>query len=417
LAYGETSCGLAVRGSMALETSWNWRLKDWIDRNWMQMFNFPGMKMNSEISGRPNKLNDLENEFAKNIEASRMRCGGCGSKVGSDVLTSSMKTVLKNVRDRSAIIVGIRQKDDVAVLKPYSNEPFLQLMSVDFIKSFITDPFVFGKICAMHAMSDVFAKCGRVKTALAVPVIPFGPNKIMQDNLTQLMTGAVEALEEEGCILVGGHSTEGDELSLGLFVQGEMDESNFLSKGGLKEDQVLILTKPIGIGIVFAGEMRFASSPEAINHAVETALISNHKAALCLQKFGARSSTDITGFGLIGHLVEMIKATELRLQAELSLDEIPFIIGSIELSESGYHSSLYSSNYSASCAVDCSNIEDPRYKLLYDPQTSGGLLSSIPSDCVRECLDELHELGYKFASAIGKVNLRPEGQGMIRILG
>jgi selenide,water dikinase len=415
ISYGRTDSCLAVKGSFAIETRWAWVLKNWIDVRWMSMFDFQKM-MKEKKNQTPKSQSSFQSEIASTIKSAEMRCGGCGSKVGSDILSACMKKLLKRVRDRDFVVRGIKQKDDVAVIHFNDCDSYSQLFTVDFIKAFVSDPFLFGKICANHAMSDIFAKCGAPKTALAIPLIPFGSNSYMEETLTQLMAGAIEVLEEEGCALVGGHSSEGHELSLGLFIQGDVPKDHYLSKGGLAVGDVLILTKPLGIGVIFAADMRYMASSHSIECAIESALKSNRSAALCLREYGSQCCTDVTGFGLIGHLIEMIDSGSDRVSAVLNLNQIPLLPGSVELSASGIQSSLFTSNFSASCAVDFSDGNDFMYKILYDPQTSGGLLASVPENCAEDVISKLHNLGYGQASVIGSVKQRNQSDSKIRII-
>ncbi|NJQ97347.1 MAG: selenide, water dikinase SelD [Hydrococcus sp. CSU_1_8] len=265
------------------------------------------------------------------------------------------------------------------------------------------DPFLFGQIATNHCLSDVFAMGATPQSALAVVTIPYSLEEKTEETLYQLLSGAIKVLKEVETPLVGGHTTEGAELAFGLSCNGLINPEQLLRKSGMKAEEKLILTKAIGTGTLFAADMKYRAKGRWIDNAVESMLLSNQIASKIFLEYGATACTDITGFGLLGHLVEMMKASCVGV--ELDLESIPVLEGAIATIKMGITSSLQPQNLQASNYI--SNISDvnshPKYPLLFDPQTSGGLLASVPSENANDCLIELQKSGYKDSSIIGRV--------------
>ncbi|MGH7156262.1 MAG: selenide, water dikinase SelD, partial [Acetobacteraceae bacterium] len=216
--------GLGWRNGVAVSGRWVWRWKDWIDRRWMRMYSI-------RMAPAPGE---------------QMRCGGCGAKVGAEVLSGVLLSL--QITARPDIVVGLEAPDDAAVLRPPPGMAVVQ--SVDHFRAFFDDPYVFGEIAAAHALSDLHAMGARPWTALAVAAVPFMPGDKMRADLAAMMQGAVRVLESEGCTLVGGHSGEALEPSLGFAVTGLVDPRRAWRKSGLREGDALVLTKPIGTGVL-----------------------------------------------------------------------------------------------------------------------------------------------------------------------
>jgi selenide,water dikinase len=218
-----------------------------------------------------------------------------------------------------------------------------------------------------------------------------------------MMAGALSVLNEAGATLIGGHTSEGPELALGFSVNGLADPDTILRKGGMLAGDVLIVTKPLGTGTLFAADMRLKAKGRWIEGALECMIQSNREAAKCLFSFGAKACTDITGFGLLGHLLEMTKASGVDIQ--LKLDALPVLDGAQETINLGILSSLQPANLRLRRAIrnQSEAREHERYPLIFDPQTSGGLLASLPADQAVPCLETLHGLGYTEAAIVGNV--------------
>jgi selenide,water dikinase len=218
-----------------------------------------------------------------------------------------------------------------------------------------------------------------------------------------MLQGALKVLNETGTALVGGHTSEGEELSLGFSVNGLIDRDNILQKGGLVAGDRLLLTKAIGTGTLFAADMQHKAKGPWIAAALESMAQSNLEAARCLFRNGATACTDVTGFGLLGHLVEMIKPS--RVDVEIDLGAIPLLPGAGETVAAGIFSSLQPQNLRLRRAIrDVENVsKDLRYPLIFDPQTSGGLLAGVPGEQADACVAELRRLGYARTAIIGTV--------------
>jgi len=228
------------------------------------------------------------------------------------------------------------------------------------------------------------------------------------------MAGAVQTLNEAGCALVGGHTGEGKELALGFAANGYIDPETVMSKGGMKPGDVLILTKPVGTGTLFAAHPRLEAKGRWIDSALASMLVSNQKAARCIHEHGAQACTDVTGFGLLGHLVEMTRPS--GVDAELDLSAIPVLPGAEETAASGILSSLQPANVRLRRAIRNQEevVNHPRYPLAFDPQTAGGLLASVPADQADACVAELKALGYPETAVIGRV--KEQGEALEPIL-
>lgn len=375
---------------------WNW--KNWIDVRFIKKFtDLPEMEQVSTTT-LPNGV--ASEEAVKEISAIAMRCGGCGAKVGATVLSRALSSL--KPKPRGDVLIGLHEPDDAAVVEVPAGKAIVH--TVDYFRAMVDDPYSFGKIAANHSLGDIFAMGADPQTALGIATVPFGIEVKVEETLTQMMYGALEILNDANCTLVGGHTSEGPELSLGFAVNGLIDKENIMRKGGLKPGDKLIVTKPIGTGTLFAADMRHKAKGRWIVGALDHMIMSNRLAAECLIKHNSLAATDITGFGLLGHLVEMVRASDVDVS--INLGSIPLMDGAIETAEAGILSSLQPQNVRLRRAI--SNLaevgRDPRYPLIFDPQTSGGLLAGVPSQSADECVAALIQLGYDRAKIIGEVN-------------
>eukprot|EP00960_Hanusia_phi_P073843 768100-Hanusia_phi.AAC.4 len=389
IGTGEPTQCVASRGTLGIEGAWLWELKDWIDRTWMTGYSsrLPVMEMEEDppspvaVAAGPEALAALAH--------ASMRCGGCGAKVGATVLSNVMNKIRKEFSfPNNDVVIGLDAPDDCAIVKQ-DPQGRAQVHTVDFFRSFIKDPFLFGKIAANHALSDCHAMCAEPRTALAIAVVPFGIEAKVEETLYQMMAGACTVLAENNCVLVGGHTCEGSELALGFSINGLVQWPNgALAKSGMKNGDVLILTKPIGTGTLLAADMRSRSKGVWIAEALRNMCVSNKAGAEILKAHGATSCTDVTGFGLLGHLWEMAKASSS--QVELDLNSIPLLPGALECIQNGIFSSLQPANVrlKRSIANEEEALKHHAYPLIFDPQTSGGLLATVPAAKVlqRMCL-------------------------------
>lgn len=393
---------IASWGNFGCQSPLLWHWKDRIDRQFMARFHsLPEMSAVTQ-SKIPKPKYKIPNP--------PMRCAGCGSKIGS----TTLERVLHRIKleqpesaNREDILIGLDAPDDAAVVRVPADQ--VMVHTLDYFRSLINDPFIFAQISANHCLSDIFAMGATPQSALAIVTIPYAWEKKQEETLYQLLSGASKVLHQSETPLVGGHTTEGAELIFGLSCNGLAYPNQLLRKGGMKPGQVLILTKPLGTGTLFAADMRLKAKGRWIDGAVASMLLSNQAAAKCLLKYGTTACTDVTGFGLLGHLLEMIQASQVAV--ELDLEAIPVLEGALETLQMGIVSSLHPQNLRASRQI--SNLSQVRdrfnYPLLFDPQSSGGLLAAIPDERAGACVASLKTLGYTHSRIIGRVTLPNQG--------
>ena len=411
---GDVATCVASRGLLAYEAPWLWTLKDWIDRTWMHAYTegLPPPMMTKMAQPPPSAVALASGRDALDALAhASMRCGGCGAKVGVSVLQRVMARLREGDHlppDPPEVLLGLDSPDDCAVLAP---SKLASVHTVDFFRALIDDPFVFGQIACNHALSDCHAMNAKPTGALAIAVVPFGLDAKVEESLFQMMAGAAKALRESGCPLLGGHSCEGADLSLGFCVTGSIEASHVLRKSGLEAGDKLVLTKPIGTGVLFAAHMRGAAQGAHMAAATRGMLTSNAGAARVLAEHGATACTDVTGFGLLGHLFEMASASRARVALDMA--RLPLLPGALDLVTRGYMSSLQPSNLRLRRAIanEQAALAHPAYPLLFDPQTAGGLLSAVPAAQADACVQALVAAGYGETAIVGEV-LQVLGEGV-----
>lgn len=332
-----------------------------------------------------------------------MRCAGCGSKVGSRVLEQVLRRVQQESGglERNDIALGLAAADDAAAISVPPGQVLLQ--TVDYFRALVDDPFVFGQIAAHHCLSDLFAMGASPQSALAIATLPDAMPPQLEATLYQLLSGAVQVLTQAGAVLIGGHTTIGDELAFGLTCNGLAAPQTLWHKGGMQPDDQLILTKPLGTGTLFAAHMQLRAKGRWISSAIESMLVSNQGAVACLRRHQATACTDITGFGLVGHLLEMVRASGVAV--ELAIADLPLLNGAADTLAQGFFSSLQAQNLDAEQAIANRDAigRHPLYPLLFDPQTAGGLLASVPRAKAIACLDDLRAHGYPHSAIVGQV--------------
>ncbi|MHB8667585.1 MAG: selenide, water dikinase SelD [Burkholderiales bacterium] len=392
---------VASRGALGFRGAWVWHWKDWIDRRFMDRFSeLSQMEVGSALAA-PSSVALGEDEAAQALSAVAMRCGGCGAKVGATVLTRALGAL--HPVERADVLIGLHAPDDAAVVRVPPGKAMVH--TVDFFRAFIDDPYIFGKVAANHALGDIYAMGAEAQSATAIVTIPAGLETKQEDLLYQMMSGAIEVLNQADCALVGGHTGEGRELALGFAVNGRVDEkmTSVMRKSGMRPGDALILTKPIGTGTLFAAHALLKARGRWIDAALVAMCQSNRLGAQCLQEHGATACTDLTGFGLLGHLVEMTRPS--GVDAELELAALPVLEGAEETSAAGILSSLQPANVRLRRALRNQQqaLHHPRYALIFDPQTAGGLLASVPQERAGACVAALRALGYAQAAIIGRV--------------
>ena len=395
---------VASRGQWAFAGSWVWRWKDYIDQKFMNQLN--EFRMPDGKSNR-SAIHDISIELA----SAPMRCGGCGAKVGQPILQrviNQLTTPLNN-----DVQLGLDAPDDAAVLSVPTGKYLVQ--SVDAFRSMIDDDYLFGQIAANHALGDVFAMGAAPHTAQAIVTLPFAKESKVEQQLLHVMEGATKVFNQCGMTLVGGHTAEGAELSLGFVVNGLAEPGALLQKSGLKVGDKIILTKPLGTGALFAADMRGEAHGQWIKQATQSMTLLNQSAAECLREYGAKACTDVTGFGLVGHLVEMLRAS--NVSATLALNELPLLDGVSECFKAGIVSTLQPQNEKIRHVI--SNLDQftdlPDTAILFDPQTAGGLIAGIPAESADQCMDALASSGYIYATVIGEVTRANKGTKLITL--
>ena len=372
--------GIAIGG----RSIWNW--KDRIDRDFMDMFDV-GAAMG------PGHLDVADD----------MRCGGCAAKIGPVTLSRTLHRLGSNT---GAL-------DDVAVIE--DGDRTLRLETIDFFRAFWPEPYLFGRIAAIHAMNDILAKGGMPTHALANVVLPHATPSRVEEDLFQVLAGAKSAFGEIGAEIVGGHSGEGPELAAGFFVSGRVDRSRLIPKRGLRRGDALILTRPLGTGIIFAGAMRSMVRGRDVASALREMAQSSHGVARVAIDFAPSAGTDITGFGIGGHLLEMIGDDDVEVQVDLGA--MPIYPGTVALARAGIVSTLLRENLRVATDNEIAILEPWKRAILFDPQTAGGFVFAVEGHRAAEMVAALRQAGASSASIVGHVTARNVKSRRLRIEG
>jgi len=304
------------------------------------------------------------------------------------------------------LIVGMEGADDAGVYKLSDDLAIIQ--TVDFFTPIVDDAYMFGQIAAANALSDVYAMGGRPLTAMNVVCFPV--KKMDIDVLRQILKGGIDKLREAETTLVGGHSVEDNELKYGLSITGIVHPDNVMTNTGGKIGDVLVLTKPLGTGIINTAIKGGLASEEAIAKVSAFMSALNKNASMAMQKVGVNACTDITGFGLLGHAREMIGSNDIGMI--INAKSVPLLPCVREYAEMGLVPGGTGRNKEFSQPWIENNPDTPPYLLdiLYDPQTSGGLLILVPKQKVDNLLQELEKIQVKEAAVIGEVVAEPKGK-------
>lgn len=301
----------------------------------------------------------------------RTACGGCAAKLGADVLADVLAGISAGTATGD-LLVGLDPADDAAVFR--LTDHLAVLGTVDFFPPVVDDPYDYGAIAAANAVSDIFAMGGRVAFALAIAALP---DDLPIDATRRMFQGAAETVHEAGGVLAGGHTVRDDEPKYGLAVIGFADPDRLLRKDGARPGDRLILTKPLGTGLVISGRRRARTEDEWQAAAVASMRRLNRPAAEALVAAGVRGATDVTGFGLIGHALEM--AIGAGVAFEISAARLPVLPGAVELARQGVETggAVHNRRF-ATGRVSTHGVPEEMVTLAFDPQTSGGLLAAIP---------------------------------------
>ena len=377
-------------------------LKDWIDRRFVRRFQVLDREgaVTADFRAAPTPGGD-------------MLCGGCAAKVGESSLTRALERL--GVPSHPAVVLGLAQPDDAAAVETDRGE--IVAATVDSFRAFADDPYLVGRVAAVNAVSDLWAKGVTPRFALAQVSVPETEPARAEETLYQVMAGARAALDADGVTLVGGHTTTGPELVVGFAVWGFAASADALVRiGGVAPGDRLILTKPLGTGVILRADMRGLARGEWVEAAAASMLRSNGPAARAMIARRPSAATDVTGFGLAGHLGEMLRAS--KCSAVLDLAALPALPGAVGLLARGVRSTAHPENARARRAmlVEPEAGTRPALDLLFDPQTSGGLLLGISPDRSAAMLAALREAGDAHAAIIGVVTPpRPDGS-LIRVV-
>lgn len=276
------------------------------------------------------------------------------------------------------------------------------IQTLDFFTPMVDDPYIFGQVAAANSLSDVYAMGG--KPIVAMNIVCF-PSCHDMNVLTEILKGGFDKVKESGALLVGGHTVDDKEPKYGLSVSGIVDPKNVLSNATAKPGDKLILTKPIGTGILNTAMKENLVTKSTEKKVIEVMTHLNKYAAMSFDKIRVNSVTDVTGFGLLGHALEMAKASDVSL--EIYASDIPILDEAIDMAKMGIiPAGMYRNKQYISKDVEIKNIESALEDILYDPQTSGGLLISVSSDLAKELVEDIKINGGIEASIIGTVKIK-----------
>jgi len=374
-----------------------WTVKDGIDRRFMKRFQAKTFKVNP---GHIYKLMPVPKNTLVPVDWEENTCGGCGSKIAASTLTESLAKL--TIPKYDSVLLGVKDGEDCALTR--FSEHTLCLQTIDQFRSFISDPYLLGQIAAQHALSDIYAMGGVAKTVQVGLTLCPASDKIHREDIYQVMSGVLDILTKSDATLVGGHTGEGLELAIAIAVQGEVKPDQVLKKQLTKPGNRLILTKPIGTGVIFAANMLAQANGKLVDVALSSMLQSNKTAMETIKAFDISGCTDITGFGLLGHAFEMLgKQSDNALGIKIDYKAIPMFDGVCELFNKGYFASLARNNHASLRSVLTADVNNNSFPSLFDPQTSGGLLFSVPVHQADDCLNRLHQNGFSKSCVIGEV--------------
>jgi selenide,water dikinase len=329
-------------------------------------------------------------------------CGGCAAKLGADALSEALSGLgVDSTAAPGDLIAGLDPPDDAAV---HLVAPGVAVIgTLDFFPPIVDDPRTFGEIAAANALSDVFAMGGRVLFALSVAAIP---EDMPTEAFRAILDGAASKVREAGGILAGGHTIRDPEPKYGLAVVGVAAPDRLLRKGGAQPGDLLILTKPLGTGLLVSGHRQGKTSEADLALAVDHMRTLNRRAAELLVEHGIRAATDVTGYGLLGHGLEMARASGTSFVFDAS--RLPALDGALDLARAGVETGGAGHNrrFVEPSLTVAPDIPPELVTLAHDPQTSGGLLAAIPPTAVKELHRELGEAGLEHW-AVGRVEAGP----------
>lgn len=375
---------------------WCWALKNRIDLKFMKMYqDYSPMEMGgAEASADPEEL---------------MRCLGCGGKIGSKLLGEVLKEL--EVPTHEDVIIGLENPDDAAVIRTHGDQV---TVTTDFFASPMDDPYLVGQIALLNSASDCCVMGAQPTSALAIVQLPLGHPRAQLQVMRELMAGSVAELKKMNATIVGGHSIEGPRLTAGFTVLGRQ-LTDPKTKGMLEEGDLLVSTKPLGTGVLLAALMQGMLPGRSYLPLVNTMLLSNYIAIRLIQDYQISAITDVTGFGLAGHLAEMLKAS--GKSATIRMDQVRLLPGCQTLIDAGIESTLAPDNRLVSDKVQfIGDVASPANAALFDPQTSGGLLFGIAETRLAEVMGFLGDEGFGETCVVGEVTPNPAGTSALTVI-
>lgn len=308
------------------------------------------------------------------------------------------------------LIVGMERSEDAGVYR--LTDELAMVQTLDFFTPVVDDPYQFGQIAVANSLSDVYAKGGRPLTAMNIVCFPVKSMDISV--LRDVLRGGLDKMHEAGVILVGGHSVEDKELKYGLSVTGLIHPSRVILNTGCRPGDKLILTKPLGVGIINTALKGQMAAQESVDKAVASMSTLNKKASELMQTTAVSACTDVTGFGLLGHACEMIEDTGVGIVIEAAA--VPYINNATALAEMGLiPGGMYRNRDFRAHMVDIDKqVPAPLVAIMFDPQTSGGLLISLPGQEATALLASMHQAGIEDAAIIGEVREEPRSRIIVR---
>ena len=331
--------------------------------------------------------------------------GGCTAKLGPGVLERVLSRLPRGEQDPN-LLIGFDSSDDGAVYRVSDDLAVVQ--TLDFFPPMVEDPYIFGQIAAANALSDIYAMGGEVKTALNIVCFP---EKMDLNILGRILQGGAEKVQEAGGVLVGGHSIADDGVKYGLSVMGFVHPDRILANDSGQPGDRLILTKPLGVGIVCTAARVGEASKEALDAAVRSMTTLNRSACEVLRRFHPSACTDVTGFSLLGHLHEMLGK---RCSAVVEYDRLPKIPQALDYAREFLLTAAAQRNRNhLQDFVRFEGVPFEGEELCYDPQTSGGLLAALPPQEAEEALSALREAGLP-AEIIGTITEKNETEILVK---
>ena len=330
--------------------------------------------------------------------------GGCSAKLPAAKLHEALSGLPRIVHER--LLVDIDTHDDAGVYKLTDDLALIQ--TTDFFSPICSDPYTFGQIAAANALSDVYAMGGEAITALNLVLFP---DDLDLEILREILAGGQSKVTEAGALIVGGHTIKDSTPKYGLAVSGLVHPDKIITNAGACPGEKLILTKPLGVGVIVAAKKKGRADDRAYQQAVENMCLLNKGSAQVMQEFGIKAATDITGFGLGGHALKLARASGVSLK--LQLGQFPHIKNAYTLFSQEFIPCVVRRNYEyveETCDIK-DGIDPGLANLVFDAQTSGGILMSVPEQNVDKVLKRLKEKGYVQSAVIGEV-LKPQDKSI-----